>query len=241
MVVGEVEARSDLLPANSILVHGMWLEHGTPHRHMWEFRRRHFGINGRLLCPQVIDIRPRPLLWLAHPHGLASDQLRDLGSRIVHVTGDNGAFGTDHDTGWFQSHFGAVGAVVALGGGMAVGVDVERVVGARLHTRLAADAARVVEVDDAIRSLIERPGGTDGHTGSIVTVVAAVDQEIAARVGELALLDVFHPRAVYPYGNIVLGFTCHSAGVAADALALVNDKCILRQTCFPFIYQEKPG
>jgi hypothetical protein len=119
---------------------------------------------------------------------------------------------------------------------MAVWVDVERVVGTCLHTRLAADTARVVEVDDAIRSLVERLRGTDGHTGSIVTVVAAVDQKITAGVGELALLDIFHPRAVYPYGNVVLGFTCHSAGMAADALALVDDKRVLRQTCFPFNY-----
>jgi hypothetical protein len=48
-------------------------------------------------------------------------------------------------------------------------------------------------------------------------------------------------RAVYPYGNIVLGFTCHSAGMAADALALVDDKCVLRHTCFPLIRQEEPG
>ena len=53
-------------------------------------------------------------------------------------------------TGRFQADVNPVGAVVALGSGVGVGVNVKGVVRASLHARLAADAAVFVEVHDAV-------------------------------------------------------------------------------------------
>ena len=58
-------------------------------------------------------------------------------------------------------------------------------------------------------------------------MVTTVDQEIASRVGELAFFDVLDPGSVDADGHIVFGFARNGAGVAADALALINDKGIL--------------
>jgi len=66
-------------------------------------------------------------------------------------------------------------------------------------------------------------------------VIAAVYQEIAARVGELAFFDVLYPGAVDTDGDVVFGFTRHCTGVAADALALVNDKGILGHDSYPSV------
>jgi len=144
-------------------------------------------------------------------------------------------FWTDNHTGRLQSDLRAMGAIVALGGGMAVGVDVERVIGAGLHARFTTDAARGVEVYDAVLALIESFGGTDSHARSIIAVVAAVDEKIAASVGKLAFFDVFHPGSIHANGHIVFGLARDSTGVTADALALVNYESILRHESFPSV------
>jgi len=57
--------------------------------------------------------------------------------------------------------------VVALGGRMAVGIDVKRIVGTCLGAGLAADAAAPVEIHDAVRTLLQRLDRTDIHTGRL--------------------------------------------------------------------------
>ena len=59
----------------------------------------------------------------------------------MHIARDDGPFWANDDTGWLQANFRTMGTIVALGRGMAVGVDVERVVGTGLHTRFTADTA----------------------------------------------------------------------------------------------------
>src|SRR5678815_3469741 len=76
-------------------------------------------------------------------------------------------------------------------------IYVERVVGAALHAGLAADAALAVEVHDSVPAPEEGRGRTDLDAGRILAMVAAGDLEGAARVGEHALLDVFHPCLLY--------------------------------------------
>jgi hypothetical protein len=58
-------------------------------------------------------------------------------------------------------------------------------------------------------------------------VIAPHDAEGAVCAGKGALLDVFHPSSVHPDGSVVLRFTGHGAGVAADALAIVDDKSVV--------------
>ncbi len=181
----------------------------------------------------VVDIGAGPLLWAAHPHTLASHELRDLARRILQISRDDRLHGTDDDARRLQSLVHTVRAVVALGRRMRLRIDVQRVIRAGLHAALAADAALAIEVYDAVGPLEERLGRADGDTGRVVAVVAARDEEVASRVGELALLDVLHPRSVDADGHVVLGFAGDRAGVAADALALVDDEAILHVGILP--------
>ena len=66
-------------------------------------------------------------------------------------------------------------------------------------------------------------------------MIAAVDEKIAARVGKLAFFDVLDPCSVNAYWNVVFGFARYGAGMAADALALVDDKSVFRQPGFPLV------
>ena len=77
-------------------------------------------------------------------------------------------------------------AVVALRRGVGVRVDVERVVRAALHARLAADAAVAVEIDDAVVARVERPRRADRHARRVLAVVAPQHREVPARAGPRA-------------------------------------------------------
>jgi hypothetical protein len=70
-------------------------------------------------------------------------------------------------------------------------------------------------------------------------MIATIDEKIATRVRELAFFDVLHPRSVHANGNIVFGFARHGAGMAANALALVDDKGVFRHVGFPLVGDEK--
>ena len=180
---------------------------------------------GRLRA-EIVELGPRALLRLAHLRLLRGDQPRDRAVRIVEIARHDGLDRAHHHARRLEAALHAVGAVVALGRGLGLGVDVERVVGARLHARLAADAAVPVEVHDAVGPAIERHRRADRHAGRVVAVVAAHHAEVAPGVREHALLDVLHPRAVHPQRDLVLLLAGHRAGVTADALALIDDEAV---------------
>ena len=58
----------------------------------------------------------------------------------------------------------SVGAVVAFGRSPLIWVDIQGIIGACLHTRLAANASVIIEVDDTIRACEQGRGGADGGT-----------------------------------------------------------------------------
>src|SRR5262249_52418235 len=149
-------------------------------------------------------------------------------------------FRTDDHARRLQPDLEPMRAVVALGGGVGSRIDVERVVGTRLHAGLAADAAAIVEVHDAVAPAIERDGGTDGDAGRGVAVVAAQHREVPPRVGERALLDVLYPGAEAAQGHAVLFLACHRAGVAADALAVIDDEAVTHAALLPQAAEQVP-
>src|SRR5207249_6112285 len=100
--------------------------------------------------------RARPLLGLAHLHLLGGHELGNPAARIVEIAGDDRALGADDHARGLEADLETVSAVVALGGGLGGGIDVERVVGAGLHARLAADTALAVEVHDGERCIGDR-------------------------------------------------------------------------------------
>jgi hypothetical protein len=64
-------------------------------------------------------------------------------------------------------------AEVALGRCVAVGIDVQRVIGTGLRTGFASNAAAVVEIDDAVIAAEERACRADFDTRRGVAVIAA--------------------------------------------------------------------
>ena len=138
----------------------------------------------------------------------------------------------NHDTRRFEAYLRAMGAIVARGGSMTVGVDVKRVVGTRLHTRFAPYTAIGVKVNNTIGAFVQRLRWTNSDARRIRTMIAAVNEKIAPRIGKLTLLDVLDPRSIHSYGYIMFGLACHRAGVAADALALVDHEGVFRHELF---------
>jgi hypothetical protein len=55
-------------------------------------------------------------------------------------------------------------------------------------------------------------------------VIAAQYREIALRVGEFSLLDVFHPGAVDSKRHLVLFLAGDTTSVTSDTFAVVNQK-----------------
>lgn len=70
-------------------------------------------------------------------------------------------------------------AKIALGSGMGVVVDVDGVVGTRLHAHLAPDAVLVIKVDDTVFSDEERRGRARLNARSVGAVVAPHDAHLA--------------------------------------------------------------
>jgi hypothetical protein len=66
-------------------------------------------------------------------------------------------------------------------------------------------------------------------------MIASIDKKIAARVGELAFFDVFDPGAIDANRDVVFGFAGYGAGMAANTLALVDDKGVFRHGDFPLV------
>jgi hypothetical protein len=81
-----------------------------------------------------------------------------------------------------------------------------------------------VEVHDPVAAPEEGRGRADLDAGRVLAVVAPRHLERAARVGELALLDVFDPGAGDAHRHLVFGLARDRAGVAADAPPVVDDE-----------------
>src|SRR5262249_49840700 len=105
---------------------------------------------------------------------------------------------------------------------MRVGVDVERVIGARLETRLAPDAALIIEVHHPVIPHMQCSDRTDSYAWRPLTMVAAHHGEQAPVVREGTLLNVLHPSPINANRHLVLTFARHCASMAADALAVID-------------------
>ncbi len=147
----------------------------------------------------------------------------DFAGRVFDVAEEEGFFGADDDAGGEEAFVDAVRAEVALGGGVAVRIHIDGVVRTGLHARLAADAAVVVEVDEAVGALVHRGDGADLDAGRLFAVIAAENSEVAFDFWKGADFDVLDPGAEGADGDVVFGFTRGGAGVAADAAGLVDD------------------
>src|SRR5882724_2212789 len=117
-------------------------------------------------------------------------------------------------------------AEVALRRRTFVRIDVDGIVGAGLHARLTADAAVRTEVDDTVFALVHRRDRTDGHARRILTVIATGDLEYAPGIGKDSVFHVLYPGAIHRERDMVFRFARDRAGVAADALPVIDDESV---------------
>jgi hypothetical protein len=115
---------------------------------------------------------------------------------------------------------------MALSGGPGVWIDVKRVVRARLHTSLTADAAVIIEINDAVASPIKCVRWTNFDARSAVTVVATENAKVPAGMRKFPFFDILHPSSEDPHRDLVFLFAGHSTGVATDTAFLIDDKAV---------------
>ncbi|MDP7066737.1 MAG: hypothetical protein QF637_03880 [Acidimicrobiales bacterium] len=130
-----------------------------------------------------------------------------------------------HDyTGWFEAQFDSVIAEVAFVCSICLGVNVNGVIGTRIHASLTTDAVVVIKVHHAVGGPKQRRRWTDLHTGSVVALVAAHDGKVSSGFGEFTHFDVFDPSAIHAEGHVVFAFTRDSARVAPDTGLAIEKK-----------------
>jgi hypothetical protein len=128
-----------------------------------------------------------------------------------------------------------MGAEIALGRGIVVGIDVKSIVRTGLHASLATDAAPVVEIDDTVCPSIKRAGGTDFRTRRVIAVVASHHPEVARSVGELALFNMLYPGPKHANRHLVFLFARDGAGVTANTSVLIDHKSVSHLWMFPLL------
>jgi len=115
-----------------------------------------------------------------------------------------------------------MGAEVTLLSGVILWIDEDGVVGAGSHAGLATDADGLVEVDDTIISLIHRAGRTGSNTRWIGTLIAPRHLKVATHLWKGSNFNRLDVGSRHPQRYIVFRFTGRRAGVASDALRLIE-------------------
>ena len=182
---------------------------------------------------KVMNIGACALFGSANFGVVLGDDLRRFGIRIIEIAGNDRLHRADDDTGRFEPFFDSVGAEMAFLDGAKIIVEIQRIVGAGLHTCAATDAGVAIDVDNSIRAFLKRVDGTDRDAGRIGTLVAPEYGEVPAYVGELTEFGVLDRRPEVADRNVVLGCAGDGAGVAADAPRLIDDEAILHGDSVP--------
>ena len=112
------------------------------------------------------------------------------------------------------------------------------IVRARLHAGFAPDTAFGVEINNPILAPVHGAYRTNCDTGRFFTMIAARDLKDAASVGKHSLFDVFDPGAIHTDGHMVLCLACDRAGMAADALAIIDNETVFHRE---LLYAQCPS
>src|SRR5215468_2287185 len=92
----------------------------------------------------------RTLLGFSHAYFVHRDSPANLAVWIIQIPGKNRLSRADDFASRLVAHLNARGVEITLGSGVALRVNVKRVVRTSLHAGLTADAALVIEVDDTV-------------------------------------------------------------------------------------------
>ncbi len=186
-----------------------------------------------IVSAEVVDVGAGALLGSANFGVVVGDDLRRFGIGIIEIAGNDRLHRADDDTGRFESLFDSVGAEVAFLYRAEIIVEIQRIVGARLHTRAATDAGVAIHVDNSIRAFLKRVDGTDRDAGRVGALVAPKYGKVPADIRELTDLSVLDRRPEVADRNVVLGLASDGAGVAAYAPRLIDDEPILHGNSVP--------
>ncbi len=119
-----------------------------------------------------------------------------------------------------------MGAEIALGRRVVVGIDIQSVVRTSLHAALATDAASVVEINDAIGPPVESARRTNFRTRRVIAVIAPHHAEVSGSMWEFALFNMLDPSPKNAQGHLVFFFARHRAGVTSNTTVLIDDKTV---------------
>jgi hypothetical protein len=115
-----------------------------------------------------------------------------------------------------------VSAVIAFRSRDIRRIHIQSVVWAGLRARFAADAAAIVEIDDAVLSCEEGGNRANLHAGRVSAVIAPHDRKQASRIGKAAFFDILDPRAINTDRYFVLGLAGDGACMAPNAFPVVD-------------------
>src|ERR1700756_4064334 len=193
---------------------------------------RHRRIQKISIDADIEQFGPGTLLRFAHTNLLHGDPTANLAAGVVKIPGEYRLGRADNFASWFETHFDPGSVEIAFRGGVAVGINIQRIVGTGLHAGFAANAAFVIEIDNAIRPSEQGHRGTNFNARRIVAMIAAQHREVAAGIGITAFFNVLYPRPIYPDGDVVLFFTSDGTGVTADAAVLIDQESVTHREPF---------
>ena len=105
---------------------------------------------------------------------------------------------------------------------MILGIYEYGIVRASGHACFAANADGLVEVDNSIRAFEHCGSRTGIYTGSVSALIAPRNLMCSSHLWKDSNVNVFDIGARNRKRHNILGFTCCSAGVAADTASVVN-------------------
>lgn len=106
---------------------------------------------------------------------------------------------------------------------MIVWINEDCIVGTSRHARLAADADRFIEIDDAVRAFEHRGGGTSGSTWGVRALITARDLMGTPNLGPHSDIHVLYISPRHADGHDVFRLACSCAGMASNAASVVDD------------------
>jgi hypothetical protein len=171
----------------------------------------------------VEEFRQRLLFGTPHVHGIAVHDARDFGIRVVHVADEDRFDRADDDAGGFESHVDAVRAEVALLRRVVFRVDEDGIVRAGGHARLAADADRLIEIDDAVVAFEHRARRAGRHARRMRALVAARHLMRPARLRIFADIDMLDIGARHRDRHEIFRLAGGRTGMATDTARLIDD------------------
>jgi hypothetical protein len=120
-----------------------------------------------------------------------------------------------------------MGAIITFRRRIGFRIDIQRIIGASLHTGFTSDTAVTIKIHNTIRPSMKRGCGANFYTGCIGTMVTPVDRKFPSVVRKFTLFDIFHMGAIHTKGHIVLTFASNGTGMTANAHSVIYYKSVI--------------